>query len=359
MDTIKRVGLLTIGMVLAACGGGTGDGGSGAPDAQVVPDAMQIPDATPIPDSPLMPSTLRETGLYADFDSGVFAPGVREFRPVAELWSDGAAKRRWMYLPPGSQIDTSDMDYWRYPVGTKLWKEFRRDGVRVETRMLYKIRAGQGVGSWFMRAYVWNAEQTEAVERRGGQDNVLGTDHDVPSELECLQCHGNVPDVALGFSAVAIDYANEGVTLDALVAEGALSHPPAGPGPVYFPVPGAPVDRNALLYLHINCSGCHNPTSEIFNSGDAIQNLRLNVNSLGSVEQTPAFATSVCQATQKDIAGADQIITPGDPDASAMFLRMNLRGVEEQMPKIGTELVDPVGIDAVRVWINAIQSCPQ
>lgn len=358
MDTIKRVGLLTIGMALAACSGDPG-GDSGVPDAQVVPDATLIPDAMPIPDSPLMPATLRETGLYADFDNGVFAPGVREFRPVSELWTDGAVKRRWAYLPPGSQIDTSSMDYWRYPVGTKLWKEFRRDGVRVETRMLYKIRAGSGVGSWFMRAYVWNEEQTDAVERRGGQDNVLGTDHDVPSELECMRCHGNVPDVALGFSAVALDYSNEGVTLRDLVDEGVLSHPPAGPGPSYFPVPGTPTERDALTYLHINCSGCHNPTSEIFNSGDAIQNLRLQVNSLGSVAQTPAFATSVCQATQKSLGSINQIIVPNSPEESAMFVRMNQRGTEAQMPEIGTELIDQVGTNIIRDWIHSISSCPQ
>src|SRR5690606_22772761 len=101
-----------------------------------------------------------------------------------------AVKKRWMYLPPDEQIDTSDMDYWTYPVGTRLWKEFRRDGVRVETRLLYKYRAGVGPGSWRALAFAWNAEQTDALAALGGVDNALGTDHDVPAMVECLQCHG-------------------------------------------------------------------------------------------------------------------------------------------------------------------------
>src|SRR5688500_13196261 len=78
----------------------------------------------------VLPARLSETGLFADVKAGTLAPGVRAFRLQFELWSDGAAKRRWVALPEGGRIDTSDMDAWRFPVGTRLWKEFTRDGVR-------------------------------------------------------------------------------------------------------------------------------------------------------------------------------------------------------------------------------------
>src|SRR5262249_55508478 len=96
------------------------------------PDAMETGAAEPTD----YPRFLSETGLFADVKTGTLGKGVRAFQPKYVLWSDGATKRRWLYLPDGGTIDTSDMDYWTYPVGTTAWKEFTRDGVRVETRML-------------------------------------------------------------------------------------------------------------------------------------------------------------------------------------------------------------------------------
>ena len=88
------------------------------------------------------PKRLTETGLFADAARESLAPGVMAYAPRFQLWSDGAEKRRWLWLPPGTRIDTSDMDSWVFPVGTKFWKEFTRDGVRVETRLLEKLGPG-------------------------------------------------------------------------------------------------------------------------------------------------------------------------------------------------------------------------
>src|SRR3954451_12548637 len=85
-----------------------------------------------------LPKTLSDTGLFADPQNERLGPGVVAYRPQFELWSDGASKRRWIFVPEGARIDSTDMDAWLFPPGTKLWKEFTRDGVRVETRLLYK-----------------------------------------------------------------------------------------------------------------------------------------------------------------------------------------------------------------------------
>src|SRR5687767_4958187 len=74
--------------------------------------------------------SLGSTGLFSDLATEQLSPGVRAYRPRYELWSDGAEKRRWILLPEGERIDTSNMDDWVFPVGTKLWKEFSRDGTR-------------------------------------------------------------------------------------------------------------------------------------------------------------------------------------------------------------------------------------
>lgn len=349
---------MCLGIGAAACGGG----GGGAPDAtppDATPPDAAIPDAEPIPDASPNPQSLRETGLYSDFENEVLAPGVREFEPHFALWSDGATKRRFVYLPPGSQIDTSDMDYWVYPVGTRLWKEFWRDGVRVETRLLYKIRAGEGAGSWRMVAFAWNQEQTEADAVPSGADDALGTGHDIPPQVECLRCHGSVTDIGLGFSAVMLDHDDAGVSLANLIAEGRLSNPPAGTGTPYFPLPGDAVDQAAMGYLHANCGSCHNPRSEVFGSGDALMNLRLYVDEIATVEGSPAYTTTVCQPEQTDIPAAEQIIVPGQPDASAVVIRMSQRNTEDQMPEIATEEVDDAAVAALRAWVESIAACPE
>src|SRR5205814_165387 len=117
--------------------------GSAAVDAGRPADAKPVWDMTPVPG----PLRLSESGLYSDFASRTLAPRVIEYTPRYELWSDGATKRRFLLLPAGAKIDTSDMDNWAFPVGTKLWKEFRRDGFLVETRLLQKVY--DNPGGWY------------------------------------------------------------------------------------------------------------------------------------------------------------------------------------------------------------------
>ena len=62
-------------------------------------------------------------------------------------------KSRHVYIPKCAKIDTSDMDHWSMPVGTRFWKEFRRDGVLVETRLIH--RYGPGPDDWIFASYQW------------------------------------------------------------------------------------------------------------------------------------------------------------------------------------------------------------
>ena len=70
------------------------------------------------------PPDLRDTGLYADVETLQIDARHLAFAPQYPLWTDGATKRRWISLPPGSAIDASDPDAWVFPAGTRLWKEF-------------------------------------------------------------------------------------------------------------------------------------------------------------------------------------------------------------------------------------------
>ena len=147
------------------------------------------------------PPLLSQTGLYADVASETLGEGVRAFHPAHVLWTDGATKRRWVWLPD-VPIDTSDMSFWRYPEGTRLWKEFSVNGQRIETRLLHK--RGAGAGDWVMVAYLWLEDGSDAVAVPDGAKDASGTDHDVPSREDCQSCHGNMADRALGFSALQL-----------------------------------------------------------------------------------------------------------------------------------------------------------
>ena len=106
-----------------------------------------------------LPRTLRETGLYAPGTARMVRDGIAAFSPQYALWSDGAEKRRWLFLPPGTFIDASRPDEWVFPRGTRLWKEFALDGRPVETRYIERLRDG----SWRFATYVWNEAGDEAV----------------------------------------------------------------------------------------------------------------------------------------------------------------------------------------------------
>jgi len=355
--------------------GGAGIGGQAAGGAGAGGDAGGGGVAgSPVVEN-MNPTMLSETGLYADIVADVVNTDVLPFRPQFQLWSDDAAKRRWVKLPAGAKINTSNMDFWTYPQGTKFWKEFSRDGVRVETRLLWK--QGQGAADWFMMAFKWNAEGTDAVATPDGEIDASATAHDIPSQEGCSTCHRNMRDRAIGFSAVQLSYAAEAgmVTLDQLVQMDALSAPPAAP----IVVPGTEVEKAAIGYLHANCGNCHNSRSNVFIT--KINNMSLWLQStpdaqcticgdLNSVQTTGAYLGTVNIPTKKgNVLGATVRVTPGDLDNSALYQVINVRdaipGTEPmqmadggvatfQMPPLGTEVVDPTGTAAIAAWIMSL-----
>ena len=311
-------------------------------------DAAAIADAAvdaPVEPDDGPPLRLADTGLYFDFKHQIIHPRNVEYGVRFELWADGAEKRRWVRLPPGETIDTSDMDFWSMPVGTVLFKEFSRGGLLVETRMITKV----GPARWQPATYLWNLEQDDALLDVDGAVDHLGTGHDVPPAFQCGTCHGGQPDFVLGFSAIQLDTGGAGFGLGDLIAEGKLSDPPAGDGPVYFPLPGTPEDQAALGYLHGNCGGCHFPGGNL--PVDAA--FRLAVASLGQVTDTPTYQTAVGVAPQIPVDGATAIIEPGAPESSAVHIRMESLS-SLRMPPVATGEVDSAGLAAVDTFIDNV-----
>lgn len=290
-----------------------------------------------------LPGRLSETGLYSDIVTETVSADVLPFHPQFALWSDGAAKRRWIRLPPGTRVDTSDMDSWIFPEGTQLWKEFTRDGTRVETRLLQKV--GPSDDDWVGLAYLWDPGKTDAVAAPHGAIDALGTPHNVPASAECMACHGGRKSRVLGFSAVQLSFDAEpgSLDLDDLAAAGLLSDPPAG----VFEVPGGATEQAALGYLHANCGHCHNqarPPSRGARCFDPRNELDfwLPAARFRSAEDTPAYKSAIGQSK----------VTPGEPDESVLLRRVSSRDPSAQMPPLGTEAVDEHAVELLRGWIS-------
>ena len=319
------------------------EAGGGASGAAGSAGAGAGGEATGLP-----PTRLSEAGLYANLaESEALAEGVVEYRPRFELWADGAEKRRFLFIPPGARIDTSDMDYWVFPAGTRAFKEFSRDGVRVETRLVEK---GED-GTWLMLPFAWNSEGTDAIAVPEGSANARGTEHDIPSSVMCRECHENMPDRLLGIGAVQLSHSLGGMTLDSLVANGVVTHAPTAP----IELPGSELDQEALGYLHANCGVCHNRRSGDFPAVHL--ELHLEVDSLASVEETLTYRTTVGVAFEgvppsPDVP--DVRIRAGDPEGSAVYQRMSSREPLVQMPPLATEVVDEAGLATIARFITEL-----
>jgi hypothetical protein len=291
-----------------------------------------------------LPERLSQTGLFVAALPERIAPEVRAYEPAFELWSDGASKRRWVALPNGTRIETSDPDAWSFPVGTKFWKEFSRGGRRIETRLL--IKQGPAARDWAGAAYVWNADQTDALLAPSGLDDAGGSGHDVPSAAECGACHGGRRSYVLGFSALQLAGDDRPLSLDELGRAGHLTHVPAeSPS-----IPGSALDRAALGYLHANCGHCHNRERPPRGDGPRCYDPERSLDFWlprragdGDVRRAPAYASSV-----------PRFLTPGEPDESRLITLVSRRGARLHMPPLASREVDVEGVRLLRAWIESL-----
>ncbi len=314
-----------------------------------------------------LPAHLSETGLFAAGSVTEITPRALSFSPQYPLWSDGATKRRWISLPPGTFVDASNPDAWVFPVGTRLWKEFAL-GRRVETR--YIERAADG--SWRFGTYVWNREGTDATLAPADgiaalplQGTSRGGTYAIPGEFDCRACHEGPPAPVLGFSALQLSPDRDplaphaeasSVDLRALVARGLVRNLP----PAVLDTPPriaarTPTERAALGYLHGNCGHCHSapgasgagvPVGVVFaqlalrgdDSADAVRRSLIDVASRFRPHggaQAPS-----------------RIVVPGRSDASVLALRMRSRDPRVQMPPLGTALPDEQAVALIERWID-------
>ena len=288
-------------------------------------------------------------------DTGFDDLAKRPFTPQYPLWSDGLQKKRWVYLPPGTAIDASDPNNWEFPVGTRFWKEFSRDGRRIETRMIWKAAADR----WLFATYVWNDEGTDAVLApeegiRSVAELAPGKRHSIPSRHDCTACHGTHGVRPLGFNALQLSTDRD---------PNAIHGEPLGPGMLTLeelvtgPQPrirtANPATRAVLGYFAANCGPCHNGRGEISALGPVIKYEALLRNGDEVARSLVGQLTRWQLPGQAD--GTTVLVQPGAPDQSAIVGRMRSRSPSSQMPPLGTVLRDQQAIDAISQWIATIE----
>jgi cytochrome c553 len=313
--------------------------------------------------TPQPPARLSETGIFVPGRVGTVDPRNRQFTPQYPLWSDGAVKTRWVFLPPGTTIDARDDATWEFPVGTRFWKEFSFAGRKVETRLLWKAEATE----WVTASYLWNEAQTDAylASDRGEPGVVALTPtrrHNIPSVADCRTCHGARRTEPLGFNALQLSadrdpdaihaepLAPGSVTLRTLVDERLIS--PSRTDLVAAPPrirSSSARTRTMLGYLAANCGSCHRgdgemavrvPSlrySDVMHDGDAVA---ASLVGRGTAWQVPGVQD-----------GRSVLIDAGSPETSAMLVRMRSRSPSSQMPPLGTVLRDQKAVDALSQWI--------
>jgi cytochrome c553 len=310
------------------------------------------------------PPRLSQTGLYVPGRVGMVDERNRLFSPQYPLWSDGAIKVRWVFLPPGTTIDTRDDSAWEFPVGTRFWKEFSFAGRKVETRMLWRATAAR----WVAVSYVWNEAQTDAIlAADAGEPGVAALTanrrHSVPSVSDCLTCHGVSRTDPLGFNPLQLSTDRDptaihgeplppgSLTLRTLVDEGRLS-------PTRRDLLDAPPrihgtsarTRTILGYLAANCGSCHRGDGEM---APLVPSLRYR-DLMRNGDAAPL--NLVGRSTRWQVPGAPEggsvLLDPKTPEASAMLVRMRSRSPSSQMPPLGTVLRDQAAVDALLQWIS-------
>jgi cytochrome c553 len=310
------------------------------------------------------PAHLSETGLYVAGAVGTIDARNRAFSPQYPLWTDGAAKSRWFYLPPGTTIDTTNPYGWVFPVGTRFWKEFRFAGRKVETRMIWRASPSR----WIFASYHWNDAQTDAelVPAEGARDVVevaAGRSHSIPGVADCTACHGTKNPGPLGFNALQLstdrdpnaihaEPVSSGMaTLDTLNAAGLLS--PARPELVWSPprIHTADPDTRAILgYFSANCGHCHNRSGEIGPDAPSLQYSDLVGDGDDVVRRLAVHRTDWQVPGQPE--GASVMLNPTAPERSAMVARMRSRSPSLQMPPLGTVVRDQAAIEAIERWMS-------
>ncbi|ANP45009.1 SO2930 family diheme c-type cytochrome [Candidatus Viadribacter manganicus] len=316
-------------------------------------------------------------------DAGAHTPNARvtPYDLNTPLYSDGALKFRYVYVPPGTQAQYRDEGVFEFPVGTVLIKTFAfaadmrqpAENVRfLETRLL--IRRADG---WVAYPYVWNEAQTEArlsaigatlpVSFTNEEGQAIALDWAVPNRNQCKGCHDLAGALTpIGPSARNLNRAEQGEAfspwdgphiprsqpasinqIDAWAESGLLAGTQRGAEapsvPRAFDPASGSLELRARAYLDVNCAHCHNPQGPAHTSGLDLRWSQHEPIAWG-VNKRPV-------AAGRGSAGFEFAIDPGHPERSILLYRLRATDPGVMMPETGRQLVDERGAALIEEWI--------
>jgi len=302
------------------------------------------------------PERLSETGLFTNVATLTPKAGLVPYDVNAELWSDGARKRRWIALPGITRIGFDATGAWTFPVGTVLVKHFEIDLAggatqRLETRVLIREESG-----WAGYTYRWNATQNDADRILGPETATVNSTGGpftwyFPSRTDCMSCHTAAAGFVLGVRTEQLnrDYPYVNATDNQLRAWNhiGLFTTDVGDAAQYgaYADPAdaaAPVAERARAYLAANCAHCHQPGAPAPGGLDLRHGIAVPDMNVVGVAPTEG---------DLGIAGALRVDS-GRKETSVLWERMRrLDGT--RMPTLASNRVDTLAVQLVGNWIDS------
>ena len=328
---------------------------------------------TPPPEPPTL---LSQTGAFSDLKTLTPAAGLVPYEVNSPLWSDGAAKRRWLAVPSdGAPYDTTAerigfaaRGEWTFPTGTVFVKHFelgtdeanpaaRR---RLETRFLVRDASGGVYGV----TYRWRDDQTDAellsdafhdeIAIKTADGGTRRQAWSYPSRSDCMTCHNANAGHVLGVNTRQLNgdcsYPASGVTdnqLRALNRIGLFAPSLAEEEIPKFEKLAAVTDTVATLehrvrsYLDANCAQCHRPGGV-----QAYFDARYD---------TPLVRQGLLNGALANALGIDgaKVISPRHAAQSVLHARLSSNDAI-RMPTLARSVVDVQAVKTLEEWIASL-----
>lgn len=299
------------------------------------------------------PRSLHEYGFFLDGAARVPDERVIRYQLNTALYSDGADKLRYIYLPDGAVMtDTGEGGLLDLPVGSAIIKTFAfgegEDQRFIETRVLLHRADG-----WLALPYKWNEDQTDAtLALVGARMELMRPDgetisYQIPNKNQCKNCH-QLNDIVTPIGPKSRNLSSQWLTAQAQA--GRIEAVPA----VHDTVPdwekragNGDIQALARGYLDVNCAHCHQPGGSASNSGLDLRWEQDDPHAIG-IAKPPV-------AAGRGAGGHKVSILPGHPDASIMVHRMSSTEPGVAMPELGRSTNDPEGIAIIRQWIESLE----
>lgn len=313
---------------------------------------------------------LSEYRLFSNGGAQVPNERVYPYDLVTPLFTDYAAKYRFVYVPMGTSAEYDDRESFDFPVGTVLVKtfaypaDFRKpsENIRlVETRLLIHQDAG-----WNAWAYVWDEDMSDARLKVAGKTLPMSwtdkngversTQYVVPNKNQCKGCHVLGDTIApIGPKArnLNMTYEYDSGPENQLAfwsGHGLLRgapEPDQAPAIPRFDDPDADLDARARAYLDVNCAHCHRAEGPGSTSGLFLTWWEDNKTSWGYKKRPVAAG--------RGSGGLDYDISPGQPAESILIYRLKSTDPGVMMPELGRTMVHDEGLDLLKDWIKSLE----